>query len=172
MAVPTLATIAVGDKITAAYLTSIKTYLDFLAEPPRVKAWQSGSGQVFTTGTAAVVQYNSESWDTDSMHNTVTNNSRITIVTPGRYLFTGSVGWPSNSSGYRNAILLKNGAAVARCQAAASPTTNNTVQQVIGEDLAVAGDYYEVQAVQTSGGSLTLVTGVDYTWFSAVWTGN
>jgi hypothetical protein len=32
------------------------------------------------------IAYNGERWDTDNMHDTVTNNGRITIQTPGRYL--------------------------------------------------------------------------------------
>jgi len=46
-----------------------------------------------------------EDFDTDGMHDTVTNNSRITPTTAGIYLFTATVQFPSVAGGTRQVAI-------------------------------------------------------------------
>jgi hypothetical protein len=43
--------------------------------------------------------------------------------------------------------------------------------EVVSTTQATAGDYFEVQATQTSGGNLATIAGNDYTWLQARWIG-
>jgi hypothetical protein len=114
-----------------------------------------------TTGVALELDYDLEHWDTDSMHDTVTNNERITINTAGKYLIVSGVSWQTNAVGTRaiwvTAYNSTGGGAdiVGRDELDASTDTGSTPCQQIVEiwDL-VAGDYLITKVYQTSGGNL------------------
>jgi len=66
--------------------------------------------QTIPTGVHTPITWDTENYDTNDMHNTVTNNSRITIKTAGKYLLVGQTTWTSNSGGSRrDSKFLKNG---------------------------------------------------------------
>lgn len=158
----------VGQKLTAAFWnTEVASAISFLVNPPRVIAWQSVA-QSLTNNTLTPMSLDSESIDTDTMHSTVTNNSRVTIVTPGRYRVIGSVGFVSNATGLRAVVLTKNGGSFAYTRDQATNGANH-VQQCVAEVLCVAGDYIEVQGTQGSGGALNTIATVDATFLSVVW---
>ena len=117
------------------------------------------SSQSFTSGAAAFLAFNSENYDTDTMHNTVTNNSRLTITTNGVYLFTFYGYFSSNSTGRRYAALIGNGAdyLVTDTRTAISGSLTGLHFSFIGA--FVATDYVQVEAFQDSGGSLSIDTG-------------
>ena len=56
------------------------------------------------------LSFNSERWDTDSIHDTVTNNSRLTCRTAGKYQISLSVVWAANATGQRGVGLRVDGA--------------------------------------------------------------
>jgi hypothetical protein len=95
------------------------------------------------------------------MHDTVTNNSRLTIPTGGGglYLVKATVVFTPNATGMRAAQLLKNGAVIGTF------ATMLTVGSSAGEESTVhvtqllelaAADYLEVQGYQASGGALNV----------------
>jgi hypothetical protein len=64
--------------------------LNFLANPPACRVYHNTT-QSLTDITETTVAFNSERFDTDTMHDTVTNNSRITIKTAGIYEITANL---------------------------------------------------------------------------------
>lgn len=86
VAVPTPFDAVAGDKLTAVNLDAgVRDPLLFLmTNYPRVHAWDS-SGAVMTNGTATLVPLNSETYDTDNMHDAAGFNSRVTYTTAGLY---------------------------------------------------------------------------------------
>lgn len=50
-----------------------------------VQAYATGTTSL-TANTYVTVAYAAENWDTDTMHDNVTNNSRITFTTAGKYV--------------------------------------------------------------------------------------
>jgi|SRR5690349_7007690 len=54
--------------------------------------------QSMTSGADNVVVFNSERWDTDGMHSTVTNTGRITFTTAGLYVFGFNLEWATAPS--------------------------------------------------------------------------
>jgi len=114
-----------------------------------------------SNNTDTIATFSGELYDTDSMHSTSSNTSRITIPTGkgGYYEIRWSAIWASSTSGNRRIRLLKNG----------SSFEFGPIQTVAGVGLTmianssvvstVAGDYWELQVFQDSGGALNIGQG-------------
>jgi hypothetical protein len=130
---------------------------------------RKSAGQTTTSNVSLTIGWDVEDYDTDAMHDPVTNNSRITIRTPGLYRITAVIEWASNATSYRRLTMLKNGAYVEggqNTQGAVNGTT--TIQQHAFELRLAAGDYIEIQGYQLSGSTVdVLSTSV----FEATWVG-
>ncbi|MHB9144732.1 MAG: hypothetical protein ACYC5Y_05275 [Symbiobacteriia bacterium] len=102
--------------------------------------------------------FNLESWDTDAIHDTVANNTRLTCQTAGKYLITGNVEFAANAAGDRR-LAIRLGGALGSYIAEQSANAVGTagVPSVLSistiYDLA-AGAYVELMAYQGSGGAL------------------
>lgn len=159
-----------GDDATSTNLQTLTDALAFLIAPPRCHAYRSAAVQTLTTGTLTAIGLDAEDTDTDSMHSNVTNNSRITIVTSGRYRIFAQATFATSATGYRTVGVYKNGSAnllfATRYQA--GPTVTH-IQQASDEALLTAGDYIEMHCVQASGGNLDVQTGSNATFLHAVW---
>lgn len=175
MALPSEDTLVVGGKITAAWANAdVRDAVNTLLNLPRVKAYQGTTPTTAgTSGTAQLILWDTEQYDTDSMHSTSVNTSRITIATSGMYDIKTSLYWVANATGYRQIEIRKNsggsaagGTQIAQFRAATSPTSSAWVGGDVDEPL-VAGDYLECFATQTSGGSLATVVGQSFSWISA-----
>jgi hypothetical protein len=121
-----------------------------------------------------ILTWDSENFDTDTFHSTVTNTSRITIPSGkgGKYLLIASIPFAHNATGYRLGGFIKNGVnnlyanQVANLSATIGPFLNfSTIVE------AVATDYFEVQVNQTSGGSLNFLGGIYNNRYSAIYLG-
>ena len=131
------------------------------------------TAQTLATGTATVITFNSEEFDTDGFHDNVTNNSRITIPSGkgGKYLLVAQVQIAANATGYRSLGFFKNGSTVADTnQQGPSPTLSSRLNASVVVE-AVANDYFEVIAAQNSGGNLDVNFGAANTRFCAIYLG-
>lgn len=131
---------------------------------PACRLFHSASVSIPLAGIETLLPWDSEVYDTDSMHDTATNNTRIYIKTPGLYRVSCQVAWPNNTSGYRELGFRRNGVAVAWSDM--SPVGPSQYQQGFAIIMCAAGDYLEVGAIQGAG-SLSLTSGQPYTWFAA-----
>lgn len=109
------------------------------------------------SGAAVALTFDSERYDTDTIHSTTTNTSRLTATTAGKYQIGGSLFFANNTTGARGLQIQLNGAtaiAIVRI-----PTVGGTdvpaLQISTVYDLA-ANDYVELVAYQTSGGALNV----------------
>lgn len=96
--------------------------------------------------------------------------SRVTMKEAGRVRVTGQVCFAANGTGLRQLNLMMNGANVkggGRASAlnigAAAIQNVNIASGIID---VVAGDYFELQAFQDSGGALNTSGGITQTWLS------
>lgn len=133
------------------------------------KAFHSVNQSIVGTGADVVVALNSEAYDTDTVHDNVTNNSRLTIpagVT--RIRLKASVHWQANASSYRTLKIRKGGADGAIdddqatfqpwCEMTANIGPNSWDQQCdSGVIRGVSGDYFEMVVAQNSGVALNLL---------------
>ncbi len=115
--------------------------------------------QTITNSTSTIITWDNEDYDTDSMHDNITNNSRITIKTPGKYSVMAQYEWTSNSSGKRIIDIMKNNTAVGKANYLASGNSQHTIS-FIGEFLV--NDILEVRVFQDSGGNLDFLDNITY----------
>lgn len=166
--VPTPRTFVAGEIETAAFLNSLAQVITFLQNPPRVRCYQ-GTGTSLVNNSATVVNFDSETYDTDSMHSTTTNTNRLTAATPGLYTIRGRVGLADNAVGDRFIAIRKNGTEFARSEGAHLAGSGNIwAMEVSDEIYLAAGDYVDMVVYQNTGAAVTTSTGT-YTSFSARW---
>lgn len=118
---------------------------------------QSMPGGISTVGTLGTpVQFNSEAglWDSGSLHDTTTNNHRLTAPQAGVYSIEAMVVWAEDPDGFRQLTLFKNGdpihhttAPPARNENGAPAKTPHTLSKMMK---LAAGDWVEVRAMQFS----------------------
>ena len=161
-----------GDDATSTFLQTLTSAINFLTDPPRCHAYHN-SAQTLTTATFTSVTLDSEEVDTDGIHSTVTNTSRFTAVTAGRYLFIGQISYAAGATGYRLARLLKNGGATpAAYNYALNIGASAMGIQVVDEILLGVGDYVELQGWHNQGANLALIAGAGATFLHAKWVSN
>ena len=115
--------------------------------------------QSIANSTNQAITFDSEEYDTNGFHSTVTNTSRLTIPASygGYYRISCLVGFASNATGVRNAKIYKNGTSIFNFSQPITATGNpQSAGGTATVNLAV-GDYIELIAVQTSGGNLDAV---------------
>lgn len=107
----------------------------------------SGQGIPFNTTTA--LNFNSERYDTASMHSTSSNLSRLTAPVTGIYEVSAHVNW-ANFNGVRHLRLRKNGTTVVASQSAADAALHTDTQSISSMARLAAGDYVEAVVAHQS----------------------
>lgn len=123
------------------------------------------AAQLITSGAAdAYLAFNSERYDTNGIHDPVTNNSRLTCQTAGKYLIVANVEWGTNSAGYRTLnIVLNRTSVIASINSVATVATGvgARLNASIIYDLGV-GDYVEVRVYQNAGSGVNVLATAAY----------
>ncbi len=121
------------------------------------------AAQSIANASNVVLAMNSEYFDTDQMHDTVTTNSRITIQTAGKYVFFAAVAFDINATGNRGLHFLLNGATIIAIHRQAAISGDNTYMSLasIPYNFA-AGNYVELVAYQSSGGALNVLSSASF----------
>lgn len=174
MAVPSLpAVVSAGDDILESWGDSVRENLSFLQNPPACRVYHSVN-QSAGDGSFVTLAFNSERFDTDTMHDTVTNNSRITFNTAGLYEVSFNGQLEAGTYIFYQARIFIN---------ATSPIAGNSGENEAGAGPLLscgglykfaAGDFITVEVYQDNAASAArnvLVTGNLSPEFSAVWVG-
>lgn len=118
--------------------------------------------QSIPNNTNTILAFDSERYDTNEMHSTTVNNSRITCKTAGKYLIIASVLFDANTDGRRvvrikvNSHTIIENVSLPLGDSGGSNMTASTVYE-LNEN-----DYVEVEVLQTSGISLNIVANSRY----------
>lgn len=113
--------------------------------------------------TSVKVNFDSERYDTDSIHSTVSNNSRLTCKTAGKYMIVFHGYMTANANGDRRfQIYLNNGTYIAVSRLGLDPSGYASMPVSTIYDLAV-DDYVEAVVYQNSGSTLQLVSYGNFT---------
>jgi len=122
------------------------------------RVYNSGDIELVATATWQALTFNSERFDTGSIHSTSSNTDRLTCVTPGVYLITGHAQFAANATGARAlGILINGGAAIAYQRGDNAGASVTTLVSITTIYQLSAGDYVQLSAWQASGGSLNVV---------------
>lgn len=118
--------------------------------------------QSAATGTQTALAFDTEEHDPDGLHDPATNNTRITFTAPGRYVLTAAAMFATSGTGIRQLSFRKNGTTYYASNRVGAPSSDVAplITTVVVE--VIAGDYFEVMAMQGSGGALD-VTGQRFT---------
>ncbi len=142
--------------VTTALLADGSVTAAKLAAQPAARAYHSVN-QSLADSVDTVLALDSERFDTDAIHDPVTNNSRLTCRTAGKYLILAHVRFAPSGTGNRSAYIRLNGTTVLahdrRTNTGATDATVLTLATLW--DLAV-NDYLELIARQTSGAALNV----------------
>jgi len=114
------------------------------------------SAQSIISGSGVIVAFDTERWDTDTMHDNVINNSRLTATTAGKYVISAHIKFASNNTGIRSFSLRVNGTDVIAVYTQNSVTDSVNEMSISTIYEFSATDYVEVQAFQNSGGNLDI----------------
>jgi len=130
---------------------------------PAARVYHNTTQTVANT-TLTWIVFNSERFDTDTIHDTSTNTGRLTCKTAGTYLIVGNFSFPLNFNGSRQIRIRLNGATIIAITAmtpTSSAATDADMEVSTIYALAV-NDYVELGAYQTSGGTLTIAANANY----------
>lgn len=118
--------------------------------------------------TQTTLAFDSEVYDTDVIHDNVTNNSRLTVPTGvTRVRLSCFVAFNGHATGRRSVWITKGGLTQAAQRSLYNDASIATYVQAISAVVTVtSGDFFEVVVDQTSGGALSVLAGVQQIWFA------
>jgi hypothetical protein len=138
----------------AAFITAL---YDSIEDKPRCRAYKTTSNQSVNNTTLTEITLNAESFDSGTLHDNVTANTKITVPTGGGgvYLIGGSVRYAVNGTGLRAAQVRKNGATIlSTTEHGGADASIQTFVMTTTIVVLAAADYIELMAYQSSGGAL------------------
>jgi hypothetical protein len=108
--------------------------------------------------TATALTFNAEATDTDTIHDTGANTSRLVCRTAGKYLAWGNVEWATGAGNVRSLGIVFNGTTVVGSDVRGPVAGGNITTQTVTSNVLdlVVGDYIELVAYQDSGGALNV----------------
>lgn len=124
---------------------------------------------VIANTTFTTLTFDGEAWDTDSMHSTSTNTSRITIPKTGYYKIELQGIWQSNATGNRGARILNNGSNIFTQYVKGQSGDLNYYYPYTAK--LTANDYIEIQMYHDAGTSITWYTRSQDGMFLVTWIG-
>jgi len=119
-------------------------------------AYNSGT-QAISDSTETTLTFDSERYDTDTIHDTSSNTGRLTCKTAGKYAIGACVAFAANGSNYRYAMIRLNGTTnlCFDVRPNSSGSLNCFLTPFIEWNMSV-NDYVELRVWQNSGGSLNI----------------
>lgn len=160
-----------GNYATAAALEAgVGDPLTFLLDPPGAQVRRTTTASL-TAAVGLNIGMDAEDSDNDGMHSTVTNTSRVTCATAGRFLCVGMIPFNSATSGSRDVRFVKNGGTLIN-GGRSILTTPDSVSVWVGPlEIALSvGDYLELQAISSTTNT-TIATNGLFPILRARWVG-
>lgn len=126
----------------------------------------NSAAQSISNATDTALSFDTENYDTDTIHDNSTNPSRLTCTTGGKYIIEGMATFAANATGVRTISIKLNGTTVLATQTIPSLSTGTVPISIHTVYSLVATDYVELIVNQTSLGSLNANNGEGVTWFA------
>jgi hypothetical protein len=169
--IPTLTDFTAQEKVLAAKLNANTTQaLRFLLDPPKcIVYYTNGTNTTLASSNFIDIPMGGELVDNDNMHSNTTNSNRITINTPGMYLFHGMGNFGNTSAGNTRILQIRKNDGV---QLGYHINSNVGFTQIFGVSVIapmVAGDWVSLQGWHNTGASLSMTNGLGNTQFAAHW---
>ena len=129
--------------------------------------------QSIANATETTINWDSETYDTNTFHSTSSNTSRITIPSSygGYYKVYCTVNFAANSTGQRQLFLYKNGTMISGFMQPPASTGGLYYLSLSTSVSLVATDYLEIKVYQNSTGSLGMNGNATRLFFGADYLG-
>ncbi len=115
------------------------------------------AAQAISDNILTALSFNSERWDTDTIHDTVTNNSRLTAKTAGYYQIEANLRWEANNSGRREIGITLNGSTKIALENDWAVSGVQAMEMNVSTTYSLSvNDYVELEVYQNSGGDLNV----------------
>lgn len=156
-----------SNPVSAARMGVLEEGINDVSSAPAVRVFHNAS-QATTTGVAFVLAFNSERIDqaggvASTMHDTVTNNSRLTCRYAGVYLINGLVEIAANATGLRRLDVRLNGTTIIGSESTLNIGAGANLQMEVSTLYPMAvNDYVELLVTQNSGGNLNVNVAGNY----------
>lgn len=148
---------ATGGVPPATWGNQIRDNQEFFVDPPACSVFNTGQSVAHNTNT--ILAAPNENFDNDAMHDTVTNNSRVTAQTAGRYLLIATCSFAAapESAGTRRIQFLLNGVTILAGANALTASTNLPTDLVAVRAVTLAAtNFVEVRVFQFSAAAITV----------------
>jgi hypothetical protein len=173
------ATFVANDTLTAAQLNVIADDVRFLKNVDRARVYKSAA-QTVATGAWEHLSFDSEDYDTNSLHSTSSNTQRLTAAVDGWYVACLQVSFETDGTGRRDIQIRKNdsstdgtaGTRWGRTTLGSLGSGDSTIMQCSAYVYLAATDYVKGLAWQNSGAGLDVESGSAATWFALTWLGD
>jgi hypothetical protein len=148
----------------ATHIAEADAHLDSKAPHPNVPAARvtHSVAQSIANSIPTFVSFDTERFDNDVIHDVLTNNTRLTCKTAGKYLIIGAVSFAVNNTGQRVAHIKLNGSTIIGFGGGVALVGDYTPIVVSTIYNLAVNDYVELQVTQTSGGALDIVKSNPY----------
>ena len=123
----------------------------------RVRAYNSAAISI-PNNTETALTFDSERWDTDTMHSTVSNTGRLTATTAGQYVISANIGFAANATGYRYCTIRLNGVTPIASHAAVGFSNDTNYFNLSTTYNLAATDYVDIVVFQNSGAALNVTS--------------
>lgn len=162
---------ATGFLVTAAvWNQDVVDNVTFLANPPSCRA-KASALTTCTNASETAIALAAEDYDTDTMHDTVTNNSRVTFKTAGLFVISGLIPFDAATSGKREAFIRLNGSGAYLAMQSMPASSVATYMSLTATYKFAVNDYVELRAY-VDGANVNTVHGATITsYLAATWIG-
>ena len=126
----------------------------------------SSAAQSITQNSDVTITWNQENYDTDTMHDNSTNNSRIKATTAGKYLIVCNIEWAAGITGWRNHYLYVNGSTTIGSTRLMALDANKPVYNLVTIWEFSANDYVELRVHQNATAARTVNNGAGVTFLA------
>ena len=115
------------------------------------------ANQSIATHTSVALAFEHENFDTDTMHDTSTNNTRITAKTAGTYIIYGNLAWNDGTTHQRQVTIRLNGSTIIGQINSAPAINGRTEQDILCIWQMDEDDYVELVCYQNTGSALNVM---------------
>lgn len=161
---------AADTSITNSQITDRRSVASLLTGAiivPSARVYRS-STQAIPDSTSTAINFNAEDYDTLGMHSGSSSQVTVPVGAAGKYFISGQVDFAANATGRRSTTIFQNGAQICKQSALSVGGTASTSLGASTVVNANDGDFFEVFAFHTAGGSLNALNGTDSTWLSVI----
>jgi hypothetical protein len=161
----------VDERLTIVGITSVSAGTNKIKSARCGVKCTNSADTTATTGTDKTLTWDTETFDTDGFHSTVSNTHRITIPSglDGDYHFTVAIEMLGNAGGDRTIWLEDSGGVIRARQIGRAPTASNRTALVLSVPIygLASADWIAAHYMQDSGSTLDIYLNITRASFSA-----